>query len=195
MKQLRYMFTTLSGMMMMMSCSKESPVEGLSFSATSVVPINAEIAAGGSKTIALTVNKRTLNLEVKNTSVTGNGFETKHCSMAMVNGEAVFNLHANTANIQTVGTGVEITAAAFSNPSSGGSLYYTTRPVNGTAYNYVNSNGIRFGNNYYIPFRIKPANNKEAPIYAYLECRITAEKLTVHKMVYNAAGRLSAGGE
>nr|WP_295871980.1 hypothetical protein [uncultured Chitinophaga sp.] len=194
MKKLLYIFAALPGMMIT-SCSKESPVEGLSSTASSVVPINAEIAAGGSKTITLTVNKRTLTLEINNSSVTGNGFETKHCTVAMINGEAVFNLNPNTANIQIAEAGVEITAAAFSNPSSGGSLYFTTRPVNGNSYNYVNSNGIRFGNSYYLPFRVKPANNKEVPIYAYLECTVTADKLTLQKMVYNAAGRLLAGGE
>ncbi len=179
----------------MASCSEKSPIEGLIDTKPAVTAINAEIAAGSNKTIALIINNKTLNLEIKNTTVTNGGFETRHCIITMMSSAGVFPIAANSAYINAMEAGTEISASAFSHPSYSGSLFFITRPVNTSNYTYVNTNGIRYGNSYYIPLKITPDNNLNAPIYAYMQFTVATEKIVLNKMVYRNVGNLSAGGE
>ncbi len=177
------------------ACSEESAIEGLIPQKSSVTAINADIAAGSNKTIALTVNNQTLNVHIVNSSTTSNGFESRDCTISMLNNAAVFTLAASSAYISTAEAGAEISASAFSSPSYSGALYFATKPVNNTVYNYVNTNGVRFGNSYYVPFKVVPGNGQSVPVYAYLQLSVSAEKVVLHKMVYRNTGSLSAGGE
>jgi len=179
----------------MVSCSEQSPIEGLIDTKPTVTAINAEITAGSNKTIALTVNNKTLNLEIKNTTVTNGGFETRHCIITMLSNAGVFPIGGNSAYINAMEAGTEISASVFSHPSYSGSLFFITRPVNTSNYSYVNTNGIRYGNSYYIPLKIAPNNNQDTPIYAYMQFTVATERIVLNKMVYQNVGNLSAGGE
>lgn len=177
------------------SCSEESPIEGLIASKASVATINAEIATGANKTITLNINHQTLSLQIASSRTTVNGVESRDCSLAMANNAGVFALVPGSAYINTMAGGTEISAAAFGSPSFSGTLYFVTKQPNATSYNYVNTNGVRFDNSYYIPFKVVPGNGQAAPVYAYLHFTVAAEKVTLHKMVYRTSGSLSAGGE
>lgn len=179
---------------LMTACSEESPIEGLMETKPSVTAVHAEVPAGSNNTIMLTVNNQTLNLEVKNTNTTANGFETRHCTITMRTSTGVFSIGANSAYILTMNAGVEISAAAFNYPSYSGALFFATRAVNTSTYNYVNTNGIHFGNSYYVPLKIMPANNQGPPIYGYLQFTVTTEKVVLDKVVYRVVGSLLAGG-
>lgn len=180
---------------MMVSCSEESPVEGLINTKSSVVTLNTEVAAGNTKTITLMVNNKNLQLQVQSNLVVANGIEYRHCMLTMLNGTGFFPVVANSIYIKGMDAGAEISAGAFSSQLYIAYLYSTSRAVNTANYTYTSNNGMRFGQRYFVPLKVMPANNGEAPIYAYLEFSIAADKVVLHKMVYRSVGSLSAGGE
>ncbi|MBO9731465.1 MAG: hypothetical protein J7623_22685 [Chitinophaga sp.] len=186
-------YITILYVVLLASCAKESPIEGLMATNPAVATVHAEIPSGSNKTIAVTVNGETLNLDVTNTNTTANGIETRHCTVTMQTNTGIFPIGANSAYLRTMSAGTEISASVFEHPSYSGTLFWATRGVNTNTYSYLNTNGIHFGDSYYVPLKIKPTGNPDAPIYAYVQFTVVAEKVVLDKVVYRVMGSLSVG--
>ena len=177
------------------SCSKESQIEGLIATKPTVVEINTEILKGTTKTIPLNINGTVINLQVASTYSKIGSTETRFGTLTFQGTTGMFPFIPNTSFIVKAEAGAQPSSPLFNYASYSGYLYYATNTAGTTNYTYVNTNGIQYDNSYYVPIKLIFGSNLTAPIYAYIQITLTAEVLTINKLVYNKVGSVAVGEE
>jgi hypothetical protein len=180
------------------SCNKESLVEGYIPTKPVVINLDKEITKATKKDISIIIDKVNYTVNVDYRFYKAGTVEVRELFLGFSNTASSnylqLTLKGNT-NIGTVNIGELINPMFVSGGTYSGQLLYALNDIGTTNYNYYTINEVTMSKLIYIPFRTVDFNSPSISIYGYFTCKVEAEKFTINKCVYKVLGDINAGDE